>query len=1259
MVNHEDGEPPDLGTLAARAAAAMSHQHLRDVVARCKSLARDLRRNDPVRTAASFGGLLLQPTLQMNCMRLEVLVHLSMMLGRGKDLPTSATLLKGFSASGRACGHLEDPPEDVFVGNIATSRGNFMVLEGTWESSTFYLQRIAGMVDELPDDPFFQKIANSIFAMLRLSDLTCGRAGLRRNARGSESGQSVLPKALSQQAEALRGLVRFTRDDLQRAGVTLDQLTPFVWRRGSSTDLGAQSLGHTDLERRPMALADEDVYLVLPTSVSAAIRRYFIEALGTRGNREIFVNRLTYRYARLFAQSPLLGPGRTDLLPFQSAKWGSICGVAVEVDIGLHLGVVFVVDTLEDFHEGGLYGSFIPGETIRGHRDKAIAHIQSESAKLPDFREGVVLVITCGVGRGTMLQLKNPDGHRWKVLHVSAADFWTLGWMREMEPLQLWRLLKAQDQLNRMGVRLQNMNGLLNLFSWADTLQGHLVPHAQLPPEAAGKRITYAIQQNALLDGRHSVATTFDEHVEQFVDGSWRLVRVDGRSHFDDENAQPLYGEFEPAKGALPMGLCITDARPWWFAMVSPEDAFTASYERWRMIGTWCRRSVPYFEKVLGAALGSGPVLWQFMFTTPQEPGDPNSQWGDAADAKDAIELEVDRPARTLRVRIGPGFDKALFNPKNVAESSLVEVLIRGVVSLAGDPSFDLEAAFGTIVPNAQARQSHAFATRQFRDYFSHLDDEGVLKSSSYDDAIARLGLGWKVRSPDQGGRLTGKDECRAYLNALVRRLEDELSERLQSLDRLDTLSKLLLNYEAAAVSRDKWHRTSAAIFALRDAEAALEPMRLQEFKLNAVSHGSRILMEMALCDCPLEGGRPLGRLEHSLLLTLATQIHQLGGWSDLISWGLMEPTVVIRPLGDVHVNHDFIDKVIDQFGSKTSEVRYQASARRYEKNLRMPTASSEMRGEIEDEFLDAWLAEFGVELDAFRRFIDAVEDKGLVLQQPLFVLLRSELEAIAGGGAAGGKIVAAMSLVSRASWRTVPEGHDDRDIASWRFRRRLSILRRPLLQFSDGDDPKILIAPGLLREGFSFTVGNYYEGSFADRHLGRAMRKYAGHASRRDGMGFNTRVLERMRELGWMAVPEIALTKVLAKGFERNYGDVDVLAWDPVSRRVLIMECKDLQFRKTPGEIAEQMTDFAGEVDSRGKPDLLRKHLDRVQVLTTYRQTVARYLGIGSDCSIESHIVFRNPVPMQFGDGPIRTLCTLRTYAELDGLRLASGAGG
>lgn len=56
--------------------------------------------------------------------------------------------------------------------------------------------------------------------------------------------------------------------------------------------------------------------------------------------------------------------------------------------------------------------------------------------------------------------------------------------------------------------------------------------------------------------------------------------------------------------------------------------------------------------------------------------------------------------------------------------------------------------------------------------------------------------------------------------------------------------------------------------------------------------------------------------------------------------------------------------------------------------------------------------------------------------------------------------------------------------------------------------------------------------------------------------------------ELGWQVAPEIKLTKILRMPLDRDYGDVDVLAWSPTKGRVLIIECKDLQFKKTYGKL-------------------------------------------------------------------------------------------
>lgn len=125
-------------------------------------------------------------------------------------------------------------------------------------------------------------------------------------------------------------------------------------------------------------------------------------------------------------------------------------------------------------------------------------------------------------------------------------------------------------------------------------------------------------------------------------------------------------------------------------------------------------------------------------------------------------------------------------------------------------------------------------------------------------------------------------------------------------------------------------------------------------------------------------------------------------------------------------------------------------------------------------------------------------------------------------------------------------------------------------------------------------------------------------------------------------------MTHLLDKGFERDYGDVDVVAWRP-DGRVLLIECKDVQYRKTYGEIAEQLADFRGVIKPTGKPDLLRKHLDRVALARTDLAGVAKFAKLAAVEDVESFLVFRNPVPMQYALAKMSEQVAVRTFGELD----------
>jgi hypothetical protein len=1242
----------DLDAAIAAMAAMGAAVPIGAIAAQLPNLIRTIEHHCPIKTAATFGGLLLKKRLQTNCLRLEILVHLCLCFGRGKRAPTQSLIKQGFTAVGAACGHLEDPPEDVFVGNIYSKRGNYRVLEGIWECATFYLQRIVNLVDSLPVQGQFKSIADTVHALLLVSDLVCERADLVRNDIGSDGRNRDLPLSLLEKSTKLRELVKIDRHELHALNIDIDLLGPFIFELPSRADLANQEISNTLLEVAPLAMQDGCLYLLLPTAVSVAIRQFFIQVLGQGDNRDIFLKQLGREYSQLFSTNPFFGEVGPKL-SFVHRSWGGLCALGQEVDAGRYLNMVFFLDDLSGFENGGFGGVFYGNAHLQVAIRDAIEGAQKACEQQSGFKDGFTLIVGCGVGRGVVLDDFYQPRANWAREFVSAPNLITLGRMRGIQALDLWRVSQMEFALKRHGVSLHNMNGLLNLFAWADALNGHLIPHEQIPPELCEGEIQLLmpITQNGLASVRHECALAADEHVELFVDGTWKLIRKKGHSIFEEDNSSPLYVYLGRDDQRKLLGAKITARRCWWYEAFAQDGAEgRLIYERWQMMGVWVARIANSIDARFGTELGTRPIYWRSFFSGVQGTISCDDL-GSEDDLIDTFVVHVSHDERTIDVLVGPGFEKAIFHPSNIAEVGLVKSLLTGLAELACLPVAVFEDITSDVLSDVNARHCHAFSTNGYRDYFQHEVSHFPVTINRFDDARLKLGLGWQVRDMKDGGNINGKENCLVFLRALVDQLQGELSDRLKSFNRLNLLKALLLNYESASHSRDRWKRTAAAMLALReDKVQAMEVMSKHEFKLNAVLQTTRILIEMALCESPLDNGQTPGELDFSLMLAQAAQIFHLSGWADLIHWDLLEPELIVRPLGDVHAHHDFMDMVIEPFGMATSGSQFAISIKKYAQNLSAPAIfeDSSQYG-ISADFLDAWKQEFGIPFDAFRRFVDALEDYGIESREMLFTLSRRDLLKMADDPEVGAIIIDSIQLETRPEWRIPPEGYTWRDIAPSKFKRRLGLLRRPLIQISGGNDPTYLIDPALIREGFSSMARNYHDGGYSDEHLGEAMRRYAGLARQRDGADFNERVASKMEALGWKVEREVNVTKVLGKKLDRNYGDVDVLAWSPVSNRVLILECKDLQFKKTYGEIAEQLSDYRGWASSDGKKrDSLRKHLDRMNVFQSNTKELARFVGLQTAITPESHLVFSHPVPMMFSSSIDNEAAVTHAYDSL-----------
>lgn len=1195
-------------------------------------LIRLLRPFHPVKAAATFAGLLTQPNLQSNCLRLEVLVHLCVAECQGRKTPLASTVGQVFHALGNGrCGQAEDPAEDVFVSNVMSERGNFRVLDGIWESGGFFLQRIVNMMERMPAEPPFQQFSASVHALLKLSDAVCERAGLRRYQRGNAHPESKLPAKLLDRMPKIRALVRFSEVQLQELAIDPDLLTPFIFDPDQRQGLRNETVGHTVLERRPLAWENDELVVLLPTAIGATVRRIFVERFGSGKNQPVCASELARDYEELFSRIPLLGDQAGAPVRFMPSEQGWFASFAWEVDRGRHLHLLFFTDPLHGFEDGGLAGAFSAVGTLADSIDEAIEPAYQHARGLPDFRDGITLLIGCGIGRNISLWLNNTQRDKWQVEVISAPDFWTLSWTPKMKPLHLWRIFDARDALAKRGLGLHNANGLLNLVAWSRQLAGHLVPHADIPDTWNGQG-ALVIEQNCLLGLRAEVTNMWDFHAERDKQGQWWPVLRTELPLVPEGSLSLVYTV--DCGGRPRFAVCRTAKRTWWSELVLPADASRElRHQHWKMVTTWLGRAAPVIDASV-PGLPDGIIVWRCRFEASTANIDSTATPLGFAEAQESVQLVCNEPDRVIELTFKPHFNQALFHVENIAEQALVDALLTGAIQLAAQPisSEMREAVKSEIVPDVHARQSHVFMAQTFRDHIDALHNAHPTTISKYDDAHIKIGLGWRVRTPEEGGQVEGKEICIDFLNRLVSNLEDELCQNLKRFNRRHLIAALLSNYEQAAAQKEWWRRTASAQLSLHsDRAAVLDAMTRNEYKLNGVTQSTRIVIEAAVCESPSIGGSVPGDLDLTRLMALASTLLHIGGWSDSVHWDVMTPRLIIRPLGDVHAHAEFFDFVIDPFAKAASDLRFEDAASDYGSNFEEPAGTPTEAIEGMREFSKVWEAEFGVTIDAMRRYLDELEDRGIESQESVFPMRRSELGTLMNGAAAARTITELLLLKHRGAWRAVPDGFKPTDRHPWRLRRRLSALRRPLLQVDDDQDPMILVCPGLMREAFVYTISNYYRGDYPDWQLGAAMLAWRGRSRAKRGLEFNAQVAAAMKKLGWHAECEIKVTKLLRQALDRNYGDIDVLAWDPAKGRILLIECKDVQYKKTPGEIAEQLSDFRGELMNNNKPDLLRKHLDRVAVVQGHADEACRYLNMPQGSPIESHLVFKNPVPMQF----------------------------
>jgi len=1218
-----------------------------DIVAELENFERDT-------TVALLASLLTLPAHQAQCLRLELLVALALLHCKGKKIAGVEDAARWYAAIGESNSAIgEDPAEDVFVSLIGNDKGDYRLLEGIWEAAGFYTQCMVDVVSSMPNDGIYRPIRRSVQSILRLSDLVCGRATLYRYQAGGEATSMALDTG-GTDAPSLRARVTFTVKELRAADIAIADLAHFILGLGHLATLSTNIPGAGFIEQRPLLRSKEGIVVALPSALSIALRHAVIAFARHADQLSNLDRAMANVYGHIITQTQVFGGNLGVSLRWQLHKTTRTAVVVSNVDVGHVMVLQFVLPSMALHSDAGFTDILRLDDETSAFIDQSVATITGECATQPGFQRGMIVRVGCGWGAGFLGTVSSLNDERWQFEWMSGADFVRIGSLSEISPSAFWRIQDAVETIAKAGVELLNINGILNLLGWVRANDGDMVPHDQLPNDRIGPDhpLMLTLPTDMLRDVRMDADKRYDRHRARDNSGRWhRVMRPSAEDYFLSEREMRCYASLDDLDQRKLTGVYEGSSNLWVTLEAQNMQNRDMVFRLWDMVRTWLGRvgsalAEAYGEKAAGQSV---KVFVSFLDSDDINrwegeplPEDLNAFW----------RIEKVKEQQAIRIVFADGFLAGFRAADNRAERAVVRALGSAYASLLrlGNGEEVGHEVERLAVSNDTARSFHLMEGREFSDRVSASLTRPLLSIESVESGAARIELGWRAAAPGAPLRYEGKKDAGAFLNRVVDVLVEDITNALAILDRQSTLARLLENCERSRGDENHWHRTAAAVIGLHAGETGMEASIAKQLtRFAGASLTSRLVLEMAICACPLEGGIEPSDMALTRLLARAALLYRIGGLSDAIRFGILPAEVGISPLGDILFKDDLGHMVIEPMLSKATNERFEAHAAHYQEHYApldtQPAkdtgsdAASEpavVDGRTE-AFLEIWAAEMGFAVKDGMRLLHAIEAVGVQRDSAIFTMPRSELVALGLSAELDEKTVEAFlgqfMLVTRPKWEEVPAGLRMADIYPWRLGRCLSVAARPLLQFDTAADPTILIAPGLLRTSFRYVFEGAHTGRLnRDFFRTDAMRdQWLGDA--REGHTFEKSLTKALLDAGWTVRNSIGFPEILGRNLGFDPGDIDILAWRTDRNDVLIIECKDLSLARNYSEVASQLSEYQGEA-VEGRADKLKKHLTRVELARANVGDFARFTSVAHP-ELVPWLVFSGVSPMHYAEIP------------------------
>ena len=1157
-------------------------------------------------------------------LRLEHIAQLAVAsLGKSSIVP-SIEVLKKMIDEEYPQDVMEDIPMNMYAETVVFHGGNYIFFPGL---STHVTELFRAMTEAIyyRDDIFKAEYQKEVFQgvslLLELGGLIAYRAGIKGMVRGNENPREFITDPNVEYSYVINELMM--TEILKHYGLERNVLESFILDT-SDPQLLIEVADENPLLYKPIVHYNGYYFFVGITSQGCAINNYILKTAVKHGCLPQLVQQTQYSiWMRI-------GSSCVDYMHWQTSRFSDLMHddehyseALFQIDVNWLAYVCYAKDTAADISIDG------QGGPVHWNMDSRLRNTLSTlriDARTKDFHI-FTLVLYSSMGESFALATnKQPDADY--LLMFSAFDFLQLVQTEKWDSMSLVRFARTRETKEYLNAPF---NQVLDIYSFYKRYGESFYFSDSEEPNFIH------IEPN---DGCHLISESKEK-----INFHGIPLTIGGRLAYIPVQRDMDYADiYKPIHYSITAKCCESYSVPIWVRCSQTEKKGLNPSSITDTIIT----AIAYWIDVLRPSIGEMvkasykiPIEIELVFS--EEVLSDKGLHAKLDLPKTAGHLIVVKTTNGIRATFDQDYILSFMGAINEAERDMMRRIIMELLDLDEAKAQEI---LDERIPLGQAKMILMTEASN-----NPLVSPLWLHPPIYiHSATSQLMLDWFPQWMRESGhvitKLSKKTDKVDFLHTGVDVLLEKLSEKISCFDTKSLLEMLMNNHETLLYRRE--HNKviqPAQILCFGDSESKRKEYLDDETRITDSGLATRVLIEYLSATQDQSGKDIPGSDDVESLLAIASEIVRIGGICDAIHLEVANHIVEQLASGRYGINDDdFNDNMGDFANAHSMENVNQYIEDFDDKMERLAVHEAKTAPEKDDEHKlidEAFEADWGISytnilqflyvchLIAVKKHTSVLEIMEKDLSKEALKLCPELTEDIIK------KCLDRFALDKRVDYLTPPAGMEGRDIFPWIYNRELSYLRRPIVRCVKPEGgvtlmlgPRSCIVAGLQLSDL------LYSGRL--RRVGKKLGDLLGIFESKKGRVFNEEVRSFLQQIPNLSVwsHDVSMKPKGNLVTDKDYGDIDVMAYNPSKNILYSIECKNTNTAKNVREMKTEMDEYLGRGDNPEKDKkraLVLKHLRRHHWLKNNMEQVKNYLGVTKEPIIKSMMLTASVIPTSY----------------------------